>query len=170
MNKKMVHLLTLLLLPLVLLNLNCSPAVSIEENTSLETAPDFSLSALDGTIVTLSQFKGDKNVLLVFGATWCPACRHEIPELKEVYDEYKDDDLKLLYIDIQESQKKVAAFSEKHGLPYTVLLDKDSEAAQAYGVQYIPHITVINKDGMIYYEGSRPNSGLLVLLSELTAE
>ena len=130
------------------------------------TAPDFSLKTLEGSTVTLSQFSGQKSVLLVFGATWCPYCVKEIPELKEIYNNYKDKGLEVIYVDIQESAEKVGPFAEKHGIPYTVLLDEKGEVAASYNVYGIPHQVLISKDGTKMYEGPRPYNGIEALLKD----
>jgi thiol-disulfide isomerase/thioredoxin len=114
------------------------------------TYSDFSLSALDGSVVTLSQFEGKMPVLLVFGATWCPSCKEEIPLLKQVHKEFSGR-IKLLYVDVQESQQKVAAYVEEHKIPYTVLLDINGDVARDYGVNGIPLNIVADINGDIVF-------------------
>jgi len=139
------------------------------ENTGQSgAAPDFTLTSLSGQEVSLSQFAGKKNVLLVFGATWCPYCVNEIPELKGIYENYRDKGIEVLYVDIQESQEKVSAFARKNQIPYTVLLDTAGEVAAKYNVYGIPHQVVVTKDGNIAYEGPRPQEGIESLISRTT--
>jgi len=153
------------LLPAIFLNISCSTASSTEG--AGKSAPDFTLTSLKGESVTLSQFRGKKSVLLVFGATWCYYCVTEIPELKDVYSAYNDEELKLLYVDIQESQRKMQAFVNKHSIPYTVLLDMAGSVANAYGIRGIPHQLLIDKNGYILYEGPRPYQGIMSMLDDL---
>src|SRR3989338_4430623 len=121
-------------------------------------AADFKLKDLKGNDVSLSAFRG-KKVLLVFGATWCQYCVAEIPDLTAFYARHQDKDVKLLYVDIQESAAKVANFVQKHNIKYTVLLDTDGEVARAYNVYGIPTIFFIDENGMIKYQGSEPKGG-----------
>ncbi len=165
MYKKVKLFMLFVLLPVVLLNISCTAASSTEGVG--KTAPDFTLSSLKGESVTLSQFRNKKSLLLVFGATWCRYCVDEIPELKEVYSAYNDEELKLLYVDIQESERKIEAFVNKHSIPYTVLLDTTGSVANTYGVRGIPHQLVIDKNGSILYKGPRPYQGIMSLLDEL---
>ena len=159
---------TVLILSLVILAVaGCADATSSNQTESSRIAPDFTLQSPTGEDVTLSQFQGKKNVLLVFGATWCPHCVGEIPELKEIYGKYKDGDLKLLSIDVKESAKKLQSFAQKHAIPYTILLDLTGEVAKSYGVRGIPHQVIIDKEGRIFYEGPRPGGGLMPLLLKL---
>lgn len=124
-----------------------SPAV-------IAASPDFTLPNLKGENLSLSTFLGKKVVLLVFGATWCPHCRNEIPELKEIYGKFKDKEFVLLSIDIGESKKKVEAFVGENSITYPVLLDEKSEVAQEYKVYGIPTVFLIDRQGKVVFSGS----------------
>jgi peroxiredoxin len=113
-----------------------------------ETAPDFVLKDLQNRKFKLSDHKG-KPVLLIFGATWCPYCRDAIPQLKDIFARYGKKGLVAVNIDIQESRDKVSRFADKYKLPYRVLLDENAEVAQNYGVQGVPTLVLIDKNGMI---------------------
>ncbi|EIZ79983.1 putative thiol:disulfide interchange protein [Novosphingobium sp. Rr 2-17] len=62
-----------------------------------ELAPDFELTMVDGSKVTLSQLKGQV-VVLNFWATWCVPCRAELPTLDAYYDAQKQHGLKVIAI------------------------------------------------------------------------
>lgn len=113
-----------------------------------EKAPDFALKDLQDRNFKLSDHKG-KPVLLIFGATWCPYCRDEIPRLKEIYAGYGKKGLVMANIDIQESRDKVSRFADKYKLPYRVLLDETADVAKNYGVRGVPTMVLIDKQGMI---------------------
>ena len=119
-------------------------------------AVSFKLQTIDGKEIELESFAKDKVTLLVFGATWCPACRHEIPLLKEYYSEFKDDGLNVLSIDIQESAKKVKSLVDKKKIDYPVVLDSKADVARLYKVIGIPLNVVLDKNGVIVYKGNRP--------------
>lgn len=151
MKNGMISISLSLFLALILFgNLSCGkPEKEVIKGEAIEgKAPDFMLMDLEGNEVRLSDYK-DKMVLLVFGATWCPYCRAEIPHLKELYSEYKDKELEILSIDILESREKVSDFAQEHNLPYRVLLDRDGKVAKLYRVLGVPTKILINKDGMI---------------------
>lgn len=167
MYKEIKLYITLILLTIILTNLSCTAASSTEGVKDKKAAPDFVLRNLKGEEIRLSQFRNKKNILLVFWATWCPHCVSEVPELKEIYEKYKDQKLKLLSIDIQESHQKVSSFVKNYSIPYTVLLDTDGKVASAYGVRGIPHQVIIDKKGVILYQGPRPYGGLMSLVSKL---
>jgi peroxiredoxin len=123
-----------------------------------QKASPFKLLAIDGKEIALESFAKDKVTLLVFGATWCPSCRHEIPILKEYHNELKDDGLKILSIDIQESKKKVNSFVKENRINYPVALDSNAEAARLYNVVGIPLNIILDNNGVIQYKDTRPPS------------
>jgi len=123
-----------------------------------QKASAFELLTIDDKKLELESFRKDKVVLMVFSATWCPACRHEIPLLKEYYGEFKDNGLEVLNIDIQESKKKVGSFVEKNEIDYPVALDSIAKVAMLYKVRGIPLNIILDKDGIIKYRDNRPPS------------
>lgn len=123
-----------------------------------QKASPFKLLTVDGKEIELGSFAKDKVTLLVFGATWCPSCRHEIPILKEYYSELKGDGLNVLGIDIKESVKKVKSLIEKMQINYPVVLDSSADVARLYKVVGIPLNIVLDKNGVIVYKENRPPS------------
>ncbi len=109
-----------------------------------------------GAGLSKESFAKDKVTLLVFGTTWCPSCRHEVPILKKYYDDLKDDGLKVLGIDVQESKKKVSSFVRKNQINYPVVLDSNADVARLYQVVGIPLNIVLDNQGVIQYKGNRP--------------
>ncbi len=123
-----------------------------------QKATPFKLLTVDGKEIELESFAKDKVTLLVFGTTWCPACRHEIPILKEYYNDLKDDGLKVLGIDVQESKKKANSFVEKNRINYPVALDSNAKVAMLYKVVGIPLNVILDKNGVIRYKENKPPS------------
>ena len=135
----------------------------IKKHSVENKALDFALEDLNGNTVKLSSYTG-QGVLLVFSTTWCPYCRKEIPQLKELYTKYKEKGFEILNIDIQESKEKVSAYANEHKLPYKVLLDMDGRVASMYGVRGVPTKVLINKDGTILCVACRSIDIMLDLL------
>jgi len=123
-----------------------------------QKAAPFKLLSVEGKELGLESFAKDKVTLLVFGTTWCPSCRHEVPILKEYYNDLKDDGFKVLGINVQESKKKVNSFVEKNRINYPVVLDSNAETARLYNVVGIPLNIILDKKGVIRYKDNRPPS------------
>jgi peroxiredoxin len=108
------------------------------------TAPDFTLSTLDGDSVTLSQHQGSP-VLLEVGATWCPDCKAAAPELQELHENYPD--LIILAVNSNEDAATVKDFADEHGLTYPIALDEDGEVMRQYRVLAIPTLFFCRQQG-----------------------
>ena len=111
-------------------------------------APDFQLKDLRGQHVSLGSLR-DLPVLLVFGTTWCPYCREEIPRIKEIYAKGRSKNLEVLNIYINETEKKVGEFAARYALPYPVLLDRDGKVAESYQVRGVPTLVLLDRQGNI---------------------
>ena len=113
-----------------------------------ELAPDFNFETPEGEPTSISQLFGEP-VLLNFWATWCSPCRHEMPFLQQVYEDWPEDKLVLLTINVGESSSQVAEFMQNYGFSFPVLLDSEGNVAQRYNVRGIPTTVFIDKYGVI---------------------
>jgi peroxiredoxin len=119
---------------------------------------DFTLESPAGQSVSLGTFAGQKPVLLVFWATWCPHCNEAVPEINDIQSRLSDR-LQILAIDFMESGEKVKAFMKAKNVSYPVLLDRNGKVARQYRVLGIPTYVVLDKKGKIVYSGNdRPPS------------
>jgi peroxiredoxin len=99
-----------------------------------DLAPDFSLPATTQDSITLSQYRGHKNVVLAFYPfDWSPVCSLQLPGLQENLAEFKKLDTEVLGISI-DSRHSHKAFAEHLGLEFPLLSDFDKRVCQAYGV------------------------------------
>ncbi len=112
-------------------------------------APSFSLAAIDGNIVKLSDFKGERPVLVVFWATWCGPCVQEVPFLRDLRSEHPSDDLTILAISSEPKMEDIARFAKKKKMTYQVLHDPKKETAKAYQARAIPRTILINRNGIV---------------------
>lgn len=146
----------------------CSKDMSGLEIDSRVDVPNFTLPDLEGQMVTLSEFKGQRPVLLVFWATWCPYCKEEMPNLMALKEKYGDR-LQILAIDIQESRQKVASYASGQNFNFPVLLDEEGEVAEQYGVAGVPTLVLIDKDGKGVVAENALNSRLLQAVEKAAA-
>jgi peroxiredoxin len=68
-----------------------------------ERAPDFNAATLDGETLRLSDYRGLKNVLLIFGSVTCPMTAASIAEINELYDHSRGDDVEFLFVYVREA-------------------------------------------------------------------
>jgi len=122
-----------------------------------DTAPDFSLSAQNGSKVSLSNFRGQKAVVLYFyPKDDTPGCTAESCAFRDQYEVFKTAGAEVIGVsgDSNESHLK---FAEKYNLPFTLLSDKGDQIRKQYGATtafgLIPgRVTyVIDKEGVVKY-------------------
>ncbi len=112
-------------------------------------APDFTLTALDGTTYTLSQLRGTP-VIINFWATWCGPCRAEMPDLQEIAARYEEK-LILLGINQNESAEQVQAYVDEIGVTFPILMNPTDAVLADYTVMGLPQTLVVNPQGMVIY-------------------
>ncbi len=118
-----------------------------------DSSPDFSLTMLDGKIVSLKDLKG-KIVVLQFTASWCSVCRIEMPHLeKEVWQRFKDQDFVLIGIDRDEPLDVVKKFKQEMKVTYPMALDPGSDifALFAHKNAGVTRNIVLDRNGEIVF-------------------
>lgn len=114
---------------------------------------DFKLADVNGTLVSLSSFKG-KVVLLDFWASWCGPCRARNPSQVKLYDELKDKGFVILGVSLDEDLSAWKRAIAKDKITYPQLNDPfswESKTAQLYNVNQIPTTLLIDKNGIVQY-------------------
>ncbi len=143
-------------------------ASSNSATSSSLRAPDFTLTAMDGKEISLSDYNGSI-IIINFWTTWCGPCRYEIPDLMELRKKY-DGDLIVLGISLDyEPSSVVPSFAERLGINYPILYG-DSGIARTYGgVSGIPTTFIIDRDMNLYrrYIGYRPQSVFIKDIEDL---
>lgn len=116
-------------------------------------APDFSLKALDGSVIQLSALRG-KFVFLDFWASWCIPCRKENPNVVKAFHQLKSSNIVFIGISLDGENEKEAweQAIEKDGLVWaqiSELKDFESPIAQLYKVTGVPRNFLIDPKGKI---------------------
>ncbi|MCF0172120.1 MAG: TlpA family protein disulfide reductase [Bacteroidales bacterium] len=119
-------------------------------------APALTCLDLDGNKVELD-FKG-KVLIIDFWASWCGPCRAEIPSLKKIYEDFKDNpEVAFMSISIDDKKDKWldAVAKEQMAWPQYQAPKAGEEAMDKYQFSGIPFIIAITPDGRIFKRNLR---------------
>jgi thiol-disulfide isomerase/thioredoxin len=146
---------------------------------TMTPAAPFSIDGSDGKRIVSSDLRG-RVVVLDFWATWCPACRRELPEIDKLYRRFQSSpDVLVWAVDVNsggETPAKAADFLRQHGYILPVAFDSSNAADGLLSDSGFPSLIVLDKSGRIRlihtgYDGSeRLLSELSSTLDHLTRE
>ncbi|HVK46344.1 MAG TPA: TlpA disulfide reductase family protein [Pseudobacter sp.] len=127
---------------------------SVESDLALQLghiAPDFTVNDPEGKSWKLSDYRG-QYVLLDFWASWCKPCRAAVPELRELYNKYKDKGFMILGVSIDDNANnwvnaiKTDNSTWKHG---SDLKGNNGEVARLYKLSFVPQVYLLDPEGKI---------------------
>lgn len=97
-------------------------------------APDFKLKNEAGETVALEDFAGKKYVVLYFyPKDMTPGCTTQACDFRDAQKDFSELNAEILGVSA-DSEKQHVKFIEKHGLPFSLLVDEDHQVSEAYGV------------------------------------
>jgi peroxiredoxin len=109
---------------------------------------DARVATLDGKSFVLSELRG-KVTVVSFWATWCAECLREMPKKVAAWRKYAPRGYEMVAIAVRDRPESVAAYSQRHALPFKVALDS-GDAAQRFGnVRITPTTFVIDRSGRV---------------------
>ena len=115
------------------------------------TAPNFSLKALDGKEFSLSAALQKGPVLLAFFKIGCPVCQFTFPFLERLYQRNKSSNVAIVGIS-QNGAEKTANFIKEYGVTFPVLLDLEEKGyivSNTYGLTIVPTLLLVDSDGSV---------------------
>jgi peroxiredoxin len=113
-------------------------------------APNFTLTALDGKLISLSDYRG-KPVILNFWYATCPGCLAEMPGMQKFYaaQHAAGKDVVVLGINIVDDAPTARQFVQERGVTYPVVLDQNQQVLTLYRVNVTPTSYFIDRKGII---------------------
>ncbi|MCD8280081.1 TlpA family protein disulfide reductase, partial [Enterocloster citroniae] len=115
-------------------------------------APDFTAELIDGSTVTLSDFKG-KPVIINFWATWCGPCVKEMPAFERLKENYGDE-IGILAVNCGEDADTIKDFADANGYTFPIALDEEYQVSMLYPTNSIPYTVVIDGNGKVTHVSS----------------
>jgi thiol-disulfide isomerase/thioredoxin len=162
----------------LLFTLLCSAALADDVHPTLplgSSAPDFSLSGIDGKTHRLADYSGSKILVVVFTCNHCPTAQLYESRIKKLADDYRNKDVALVaiepnnpdairldelgYTDVSDSFDEMKIRAEYRHFNFPYLYDGDTQAVSlAYGPKATPHVFIFDRERKLRYEGRIDNS------------
>jgi len=124
-----------------------------------DQAPDFTLKAVSGEMITLKDYRGKKNVVLSFiPAAWTPVCSDQWPGYNIIKDVFDNSDAVLLGISVDNIPTLFSWTNQMGNLWFPVLSDfyPHGKVASSFGILRSDGVSeralfIIDKKGFIRY-------------------
>lgn len=127
-----------------------------------EEVPGFTLPDETGRERSLSDYEG-RIVVLEWTDKQCPAVQQQYgaKAVQETYEQVKEIDGTVAWLSINSTAGNSARENEfwkkRYGLEWPILMDRGGAVAGKYGVRRIPHMFVIDEEGVLRYHGALHN-------------
>jgi peroxiredoxin len=123
-----------------------APLTTIEVGQS---APGFSLKALDGKEYSLAPLLELGPVVVAFFKISCPVCQFTFPFLQRLFERYGGDGVSFLGVS-QDDARSTKEFNQEYGIKFPTLIDEHGyPASNAYGLTNVPTIFLVAPDGSV---------------------
>ncbi|WP_430815953.1 redoxin domain-containing protein [Carboxylicivirga sp. RSCT41] len=116
-----------------------------------DPAIGFTIDNAQGQKVSLADYKG-KVVIIDFWASWCKPCRAANPMMVELYNKYKGKGLEIIGISLDTNKESWLQAVKQDKLPWeqlSTLEGFECPVGFKYGVTAIPHLFVVDKEGIL---------------------
>jgi peroxiredoxin len=118
-------------------------------------SPEFSLRAVDGETITSASLRGEV-VVLAFGASWLPLTRNQMEAVKKLADQYAGRGVAVYWVSTESESPKSKNYAADEQLrelgrkyKVTVLRDPDGAVSKRLGVNQLPSVVIIDKQGSV---------------------
>lgn len=140
------------------------------------SAPKIEGTVFGGQPFDWSKYQG-KVVLIDFWATWCPHCVEEMPDVKQIYDQYHDQGFEVIGVSLDDDKKALTDFLDKKQLPWITLFDDDpskqgwegAAMTKPFAIEELPTMIMIDRAGKVVSISARGDA-LPKLVGKLIAE
>lgn len=122
-----------------------------------KVVPDFSATALDGKPISLQQYRG-KVILLDFWGIWCGFCLAEMPNVKRVYNTYKDQGFDIIGVNLDTDERRLRNYLKENDIQWRQIFSGQkwkSPLVQQYHIRSIPAPWLIDRDGTLISREAR---------------
>lgn len=121
-----------------------------------EKVSDFSLKNIDGKMVSLSSFNGNKGVIVIFDCNTCPMSKAYNSRILALSKKYEKT-FPVVAINANDAEQssgdsfeEMISYAKSHGYTFPYLQDETQKIAKTFGATNTPHVFILNKSGSDY--------------------
>ena len=118
-----------------------------------DTVKDFTLKNIDGKMVSLSDYKSARGVIVIFDCNTCPFSKAYNDRIIELSRKYKKD-FPLVAINANDpamspgdSFQDMVSLARRKGYDFPYLVDETQNVAKSFGATNTPHVYVLSREG-----------------------
>lgn len=93
--------------------------------------------------------KENKYTWINFWASWCGPCREEMPMMSEIYNEYADEGLAIVAVNVNENKETIQRYLDQYPVPFTILRDSTGEITQSFNIEALPTSLIVDSTGVV---------------------
>jgi len=114
----------------------------------LGSTPPLQLVDLSNKTRRLEDFRGQV-VLISFWASWCPPCIKEMPSMNRLKGILKNKPFTILGVNVGEKKPAIKSFLKRTKVDFTILLDEERKAYDAWNIYVVPSNFIIDSKGIV---------------------
>lgn len=129
----------------------CAVALGTAPVQAAAKVPEFSLSQVGGQnkAIDIKDYRG-KVVLVVFWATWCQPCMHEVPSLISLQKEFGPKGFSVIGLSVdQGGTSAVSRVIKAEGINYPVAMSTAKVGNKFGGIFGIPTAFMVDREGNV---------------------
>jgi cytochrome c biogenesis protein CcmG/thiol:disulfide interchange protein DsbE len=111
-------------------------------------APNWTLTAVDGTEVSFDEARREGPSIVLFWATWCPYCKALMPHLQSMLEEYDGERALRVYAISYREDGDPVRYLQRQGYSFIAFPD-GGDVPERYDIAGTPALFVVNESGLI---------------------
>ena len=126
-----------------------------------DKAPDFKLQSVDGSWVSLKDYKDAKGYIVIFTCNTCPYSVLYEDRIIELHNEFADKGYPVIAINPNDPSVKpgdgyeeMKTRSQEKNFPFHYVFDSKQEVFPAYGASRTPHVYLLDDEMVVQYIGA----------------